>query len=64
MPPLRYYTVTQVREVKVSATDEVIAADLATRVLENKKNPSDQINVQSWPKIISLIVQEESHGER
>lgn len=59
MPELRYYIVTQEREVKVSATNPTDAAILANRVLSGTKNPEDRINVQIWPREISVIVRED-----
>lgn len=59
MPALRKYTVTQEREVKVSATNPVDAANLAQRVLSATKKPEDQINVIMWPVERTLEVREE-----
>jgi hypothetical protein len=59
MPELRYYLVTQVREVKVSATNPTDASILATRVFNNEKLPEDQINVQQWPRETELTIRED-----
>ena len=59
MPELRYYIVTQERELKVSATNPTDAAILANRVLSDTKNPDDQINVQMWPRETSINVRED-----
>ena len=59
MPELKYYTVRQTRELRISATNEVDAAALATRVFEKEKYETDQMYVRFWPKVISLYVQEE-----
>lgn len=59
MPELRYYTVIQIREVKVSATNPTDAAILATRVLSSTMKPEDQIDIQQHPREISLKINEE-----
>jgi len=47
MPKLRHYTITQVREVRISATNTTDAAALAHRVLSGTKHSADQLNVRS-----------------
>lgn len=45
MPEIRYYTVTQEREVKVAANSPIDAINLAERIFSNTKRPEDQINI-------------------
>jgi hypothetical protein len=47
MPKIRYYTVTQTREVKVSADSPTEATILADRLFRGIKKPEDQLHVQS-----------------
>lgn len=59
MPEIHYYTVTQEREVKVSATNPTDAVVLAQRVFSKTKKPEDQINVQMWPRETYISVRED-----
>jgi hypothetical protein len=59
MPELRYYTIVQEREVKVSATKPIDALVLADRVLSGTMKPEDQINVQQRPRELSLNIRED-----
>jgi hypothetical protein len=59
LPELRYYTVTQEREVKVSANSPIDAAVLANRVFTDTKHPEDQINVQTPIRERGLTVRED-----
>lgn len=59
MPEICYYTVTQERQVRVSAANLTNVAILATRVFNNEKLPEDQINVQQWPREIELTIRED-----
>lgn len=59
MPELIYFRVTEVREAKISATNMSDAAALAERVFSGTKKPEDQINVQSYPRVIELVIRED-----
>lgn len=59
MPPLRNYTVTQEREVKVTATNLLDAAALADRIFSNTKTPEDQINISGTIRERNMIVRED-----
>jgi hypothetical protein len=59
MPQLRRYIITQTREIKVSATDIIDAAALASRVLRGEKKPEDQININSEVREIDINVRED-----
>lgn len=59
MPEIRYYTVVQEREVKVSATNPIDAALLASRVFASTKKATDQINVLTPIRERALNVRED-----
>lgn len=59
MPEIRYYTVTQEREIKISASDPVEAAALAKRVFSLMTSFADNVNIQQRPREISIFIQEE-----
>jgi hypothetical protein len=59
LPELRYYTVTQEREVKVSADNPVHAAVLANRIFTNTKYPEDQLNILAPIRERALTVRED-----
>lgn len=59
MPEIRYYTVTETREAKVSANNPTDAALLADRVFSGTKKPGDQISVQAYPRVRSLHIRED-----
>lgn len=58
MPAIRYFTVTEEREVQVSATNSVDAIALALRVLSGTRKPEDQLDIQSAPRQVQLSVRE------
>jgi hypothetical protein len=60
MPEIRYYIVTQKREVKVSASTPLDASILADRVFSGTKKPEDQIDILS-PVIERVIEVREDH---
>ena len=59
MPEIRYYTVTQEREVKVSANSPIDAANLAQRIFSDTKKPEDQINIVQPIRERSIDVRED-----
>lgn len=59
VPELRYYTVTEEREVKVSANNPKDAAVLADSILSGETDPVHQTNVQAWPRKTTLYVRED-----
>lgn len=59
LPEIRYYTVTQEREIKVSANSPIDAAVLANRVFSNTKYPEDQVNVKMPIRERALNVRED-----
>jgi hypothetical protein len=60
MPEIRYYTVTQEREVKVSAPSPIEAAQLADRIFSNtEKQPDDKINTLTPIRERTLDVRED-----
>lgn len=60
MPEIRYYLVTQERQVRVSATNSTDAMVLANRVFSDTKKPEDQIDIQEEPRETSLNIREEA----
>lgn len=59
MPELRYYTIRQTREIKISAPSLLAAATLADRVFAGTMAPEDQINVQQMSREIDLHIEED-----
>lgn len=59
MPEIRYYTVTQEREVKISANSPIDAANLADRIFSDTKLPEDQINILQPIRIRAIDVRED-----
>lgn len=62
MPEIRYYTVTQEREVKVSATNVIEAAEYANYAFEGKVQEGDQSvspHVHSQVRTRDLTVRED-----
>jgi len=59
MPAIRYFTVEQTREVRVSASTPTEAALLADRVFSGTKEDKDRLNVRSKVMETNLTVREE-----
>lgn len=63
MPEIRYYTVTQEREVKISAENVVDAAIMADAIFSDKVTLSDDIvskcRVMAPVRIRDLVVRED-----
>ena len=61
MPEIRYYTVTQEREVKVSASDPLEAAELATAAFKGEITDSDiaKLHVTQPVRDLGIVVRED-----
>jgi hypothetical protein len=62
MSAIRYYIVTQEREIKISANNSTDAAALAERVFSATKKPEDQLRVQQYPRETILEIREDLYG--
>lgn len=59
MPEIRYFKVTQIRTVNISAPTISEAAVVAERAFGGVKKPEDQLNVNSEIREVSLLVEED-----
>jgi hypothetical protein len=57
MPEIRYYTVTQVREIQVAANNELQAAILATKEFDDEEYSAEPgVRVTKGTQIVELDV--------